>query len=134
MLDSVPMNHQLIAIEHTGIDPEDFVAGSWPLISDFDFLPGYFIALDRTYGAVVIALRGSTTHKDWLTDLCGAYEPFCVRRAATASVDRASLTLALRNREEKHTEACYTRLDCCGTRLQSRCSSCSRRTKASRWC
>jgi hypothetical protein len=48
------------------------------VIIDWHCVVGYFIAIDRTYNAIVLALRGSTTHKDWLTDLCGAYDPFHV--------------------------------------------------------
>lgn len=76
----MPVTHQDIVIEHTGIAASDFITGSWPMVSDFNFIPGYFIAVDRVFQSVVLALRGSTTHKDWLTDFCGTYDPFYVRR------------------------------------------------------
>ena len=54
---------------------EDFIDGCWD-VTRLGFLPGYFIALDREKKKVVLALRGSTNHHDWMTDLCGAGEVF----------------------------------------------------------
>jgi hypothetical protein len=74
----VPTRHEQVVFDHTGITRQDLIVGSWPMVSKFSFLPGYFLAVDRQNSAIVLALRSSTTHRDWLTDLCGSYEAFMV--------------------------------------------------------
>jgi len=76
---ALPTKHEKVVFDHTGIAREDLICGSWPMVSKFSFLPGYFLAIDHKFKSVVLALRSSTTHRDWLTDLCGSYEPFFVR-------------------------------------------------------
>ena len=66
-------------LEHTGIAEEDYITGHFPLLSDFRYTPGWYVAFDRQRDAIVLGLRGSTTHKDWLTDLCATSDEFLVR-------------------------------------------------------
>ena len=38
-------------------------------------MPGHFMCYDHEKKYIVVALRGSATHKDALTDLAGKYSP-----------------------------------------------------------
>lgn len=71
--DAVERKATLAAARSAGIDANDIVSADWCTLA---FSPASYVAVDRTYNNVVVAVRGTVTGGDLLTDACSTSVPF----------------------------------------------------------
>ena len=61
------------AARSAGVDASDFVSADWVTLA---FSPASYVAVDRADRAVVLAIRGTVSASDLLTDACSEAAPF----------------------------------------------------------
>jgi Lipase (class 3) len=60
-------------LKTTGIEPEDVIKSAWVSKTH---RPAFFIVRDKKYRKIVLAIRGTLSPRDLLTDLCAVAETF----------------------------------------------------------
>ena len=71
--DAVEKKATLAAARSAGVAPEDIVSADWCTLA---FSPASYVAVDVAARAVVVAVRGTVTGGDLLTDACSTSVPF----------------------------------------------------------
>ena len=71
--DAVEKKATLAAARSAGVAPEDIVSADWCTLA---FSPASYVAVDVVSSTVVVAVRGTVTGGDLLTDACSTSVPF----------------------------------------------------------
>ena len=61
------------AAKHANVSPDDIVVADWETLQ---FSPASYVAVDRNEKLVVLAIRGTASGSDFITDACSTSVPF----------------------------------------------------------
>ena len=94
------------AAKHANVSPDDIVVADWETLQ---FSPASYVAVDRNEKLVVLAIRGTASGSDFITDACSTSVPFLGGFAHSGVVMSAWQIIS--TRLPQMTRACYENPD-----------------------